>query len=179
MPARQLDTKLAPQLFALPFADMVAEGLPGNRASLATRNLLRGQSLGLPSGQAVAKAINAIVSGVPVLGPADFPELTADLAPLASATPLWYYIFPRGGDPWQKDPSRWRYHGWRRAVGTGGRSDRRRNPDRAAQDGSDVSALGGSPELAPELGPNSQEVRDDRFVAQGRGRFLLTKQSLT
>jgi hypothetical protein len=91
-PARQLDTKLAPELFALPFADMGAEGLPGNRASLATRNLLRGQSLGLPSGQAVAKTIDAIVSGIPVLGPADFPELTGDLAPLASATPLWYYI---------------------------------------------------------------------------------------
>jgi hypothetical protein len=41
----------------------------------------------MPSGQAIAKAMQA-----PVLGPAYFQELQSIYAPFAASTPLWYYV---------------------------------------------------------------------------------------
>jgi hypothetical protein len=49
-PGRAIDAELPPSLFDLPF---VVEGVE----SLAARNLLRGRTFGLPSGQAVAEAL--------------------------------------------------------------------------------------------------------------------------
>lgn len=69
-PSRLIDAKLAPGLF----------NLPGSEKSLALRNLLRGQTLELPSGQAVAVHL-----GAPVLSGT---ELETELDP----TPLWFYI---------------------------------------------------------------------------------------
>ncbi len=69
-PSRLIDTRLAAGLFSLPQSER----------SLALRNLLRGQALGLPSGQDVAELI-----GAELLTPA---ELGTDLVP----TPLWFYI---------------------------------------------------------------------------------------
>lgn len=70
-PSRLIDARLAPGLFQLPgFA---------SDASLPLRNLLRGQSLGLPSGQDVAKHLR-----VDVLA-------DADVGPLVP-TPLWFYL---------------------------------------------------------------------------------------
>lgn len=68
-PSRLIDSKIVPALF----------DLPGAGASLALRNLQRGQALELPSGQDVARHIRA-----PVLGGADLgaPE----------PTPLWFYV---------------------------------------------------------------------------------------
>jgi hypothetical protein len=51
-PARKIDAKLPPALFLLPFIPEHEE------QSLAARNLLRGAALGLPSGQAVASAMD-------------------------------------------------------------------------------------------------------------------------
>jgi hypothetical protein len=69
-PSRLIDAKLAAGLFSL----------PGSEDSLALHNLLRGQVLDLPSGQAVAAHL-----GVPIHTGA---ELGTELDP----TPLWFYI---------------------------------------------------------------------------------------
>ncbi|GAA1778101.1 heme peroxidase family protein [Streptomonospora arabica] len=73
-PSRAIDPFLAPPLMELP--EEAAEGV----ASLARRNLTRGVSLGLPSGQAVACA----------MGVRPLPESELD-TPRRGA-PLWYYI---------------------------------------------------------------------------------------
>lgn len=68
---RKINTKLTAALF----------DLPDGGGSLAFRNLLRGQALGLPSGQDVAKRLRI----QDVLTEADL-----DGAP--EPTPLWFYI---------------------------------------------------------------------------------------
>jgi len=76
---KRIDTKLSTILFAL-------MGQPqGEPNSLATRNLLRSLTMGVPSGQRVAKAM-----GVAELAPADL----ADLKPfhLEQRAPLWFYV---------------------------------------------------------------------------------------
>ena len=70
---RAIDTKIAPSLFALPIPG--AEG--GGDNVLAFRNLLRGKFYDLPSGEAVAGAMD-----VKVVGDPEFTE----------GTPLWYYV---------------------------------------------------------------------------------------
>jgi hypothetical protein len=69
-PSRAIDAKLVPALF----------GLPDSGGSLALRNLERGQALGLPSGQDVARAIRAphVYSGAELGAP--------------EPTPLWFYV---------------------------------------------------------------------------------------
>jgi hypothetical protein len=71
-PSRLIDSKLVPALFDLPVVG------PRDR-SLAFRNLKRGQALGLPSGQDVAKFFGTR----PISGA----ELSAP-----DPTPLWFYI---------------------------------------------------------------------------------------
>jgi hypothetical protein len=68
-----IDGKLAAPLFKLPFVGS------GDEDSLATRNLLRGLSFGLPSGQSIAKFMG--------LEPLNQYELD-----LEGEAPLWYYI---------------------------------------------------------------------------------------
>lgn len=82
--SRKIDTKLAEPLHKLPFPS----GGPDDPQSLALRNLLRGRSLGLPSGQDVAKAMNLSDELMPA------PERLGFVAgsPLYGSTPLWYYI---------------------------------------------------------------------------------------
>jgi heme peroxidase len=68
-PSRLIDARLSPPLF----------DLPDKGGSLAFRNLLRGQRLGLPSGQAVAKHLHLReLSGAELAAP--------------EPTPLWFYI---------------------------------------------------------------------------------------
>lgn len=74
-PSRAIDPFLVPPLMELP--EEAAEGI----ASLARRNLTRGVSLGLPSGQAVARAM-----GLEPLSDADLN------LPKPGPAPLWYYI---------------------------------------------------------------------------------------
>ena len=78
-PNKLIDTTLSTALFRL------LGQSPGSPDSLATRNLLRGLTMKLPSGQAVAKAMQ-----LPAVEPIDL----ADLAPwnLDERTPLWFYI---------------------------------------------------------------------------------------
>lgn len=77
--SKRIDTKLSSVLFEILGQ---AEGEP---TSLATRDLLRGLTLELPSGQRVAGAMQ-----LPVLAPGDLAELK-DLD-LDERTPLWFYI---------------------------------------------------------------------------------------
>jgi len=91
--ARPIDTVLSPALFDLKEFN---KPMP-LEARLPVRNLLRGYMLRLPTGQAVAQALN-----VRVLSPAEIEEIahraSADqLAAIraggfAERTPLWYYI---------------------------------------------------------------------------------------
>jgi hypothetical protein len=87
--ARKIDTGLANGLTALP-------GFSGMMADLATRNLLRGLALGLPSGQGMAKqfgvtplTVAELTQGLP---PDELNALTAGAQRLLKRTPLWYYV---------------------------------------------------------------------------------------
>ena len=74
-----IDTKLSSPLFKLPgFTDL---------DSLASRNLLRGLTFSLPSGQRVAHAM-----GLTPLSENDFAELKHYKTNFENSTPLWYYI---------------------------------------------------------------------------------------
>ena len=85
-PNKLIDTKLSSVLMALPGSRAPAPGLPADGVqSLSSRNLIRHVNFGLPSGQAIAAKM-----GVPVLSPAQMPEMAA--AGLAESTPLWYCI---------------------------------------------------------------------------------------
>ena len=74
-----IDTKLSSPLFKLPgFTDM---------DSLASRNLVRGLTFSLPSGQRVAQAMR-----FKPLQEEHFPELKHYKTNFENSTPLWYYI---------------------------------------------------------------------------------------
>lgn len=76
---RRIDTRLSRALSSIPAGPDPTRGSP-----LAALNLLRGFRLGLPSGQAVARAM-----GETVIGNADL-SLSNEIA--GSEAPLWYYI---------------------------------------------------------------------------------------
>ena len=87
---RRMDAVLSPNLLNLPVSSLA--NAP-TRTSLAGRNLERGVQVGLPSGQAVARAI-----GAPVL---DYSVLEPGAAVLADAgfggeCPLWFYLLAEG-----------------------------------------------------------------------------------
>lgn len=74
-----IDTKLSSPLFKLPgFTDI---------DSLASRNLLRGLTFSLPSGQRVAHSM-----GITPLSENDLAELKHYKVNFENSTPLWYYI---------------------------------------------------------------------------------------
>jgi hypothetical protein len=83
---RRMDAVLSPNLLNLP-----VESLPNatTRTSLPARNLERGVQVGLPSGQAVARAL-----GLPVLANAQLAPGAAVLADpgFAGECPLWFYL---------------------------------------------------------------------------------------
>lgn len=81
VPARVLDTRLPTQLLRLPF---ITEG----PTSLATRNLMRGWRLGLPSGQSVAQQM--VADGL--IPASQKLPVSADLQAKMAETPLWFYI---------------------------------------------------------------------------------------
>jgi hypothetical protein len=98
--ARLFDTKLANPLFRLTRSDGTAE--VGLGAMLAVRNLLRGYLLRMPTGQALAKAMN-----LTPLTAAELEQVASQVTPAAGQesqvdvlrssgfskrTPLWYYI---------------------------------------------------------------------------------------
>lgn len=87
--ATKIDSTLAPGLDQLP-------GFTGLMKILATRNLLRGLALGLPSGQGVAGhfGVAAMTAAQLKQGllPAEAALLDSNGGTLLSKTPLWYYV---------------------------------------------------------------------------------------
>ncbi|MGH9312685.1 MAG: peroxidase family protein [Vicinamibacterales bacterium] len=81
--AKKIDGKLVGALIALPVT-LTGECEVEEFHSLAVRDLERGQNVGLPSGEAVARHI-----GVPPLTP---DEVGARAAGWRGDTPLWFYI---------------------------------------------------------------------------------------
>jgi hypothetical protein len=81
--ARRIDGTLVPALIALPVT-LTGDSDVQELHSLAVRDLERGQRVGLPSGEAVARHM-----GVP---PLTGDEVGARAAGWRGETPLWYYI---------------------------------------------------------------------------------------
>ncbi|MEZ3117042.1 heme peroxidase family protein [Halobaculum sp. MBLA0147] len=79
-----IDTVLPNSLMDLPF---VGEG----PSSLAARNLVRGRRLGLPSGQAVARAMGVDPLSSEAVGFTEAAE-AVPVAPGDRETPLWFYV---------------------------------------------------------------------------------------
>ena len=80
--AGKMDAKMASDLLALP-ARVDPDG-----QSLATRNMIRGQSFLLPSGEAVARAMQRPQAEIDRISQ----SIVADEAGLLNGSPLWYYI---------------------------------------------------------------------------------------
>ncbi len=89
--AEELDTKLASILLELPFIPPT----PGAVRSLATRNLLRGQTFLLPSGEQVARAVGRPEVEIDKVSAAAR-KLAKPAVDLATGTPLWFYILTEG-----------------------------------------------------------------------------------
>jgi len=87
-PNKRIDTRISSPLFRLPsgLIDLPNGGEVGP-TSLATRNLLRHVTWGMPAGQAIAGRI-----GAPVLAAADLADVGAFGHDLDTSTPLWLYV---------------------------------------------------------------------------------------
>ncbi len=83
---KKIDTTISSVLFTLPLP-AIAPHTQTSPTVLPQRNLLRQLTWGLPSGQAIARAM-----GTAALGPSDLPDIAAVYAPFGRSTPLWYYI---------------------------------------------------------------------------------------
>jgi hypothetical protein len=83
--AEKLDSKMATDLLALPF--IPAQDIQ----SLATRNLLRGQTFMLPSGENIARAMDRGQAEIDKVKQAAA-TIAGSAADLASGTPLWFYV---------------------------------------------------------------------------------------
>jgi len=81
--AKKIDGRLVGALIALPAA-VAGDGEVPELHSLAVRDLERGQGVGLPSGEAVARFLNE--------EPLNADEIGAEKAGWPGETPLWYYI---------------------------------------------------------------------------------------
>jgi hypothetical protein len=90
--ARRLDTKLVEPLFTLRREDGTTE--PGDGGRLAVRNLLRGYLLRIPTGQAVARAVDEkplTAAQIEAAVPVDQAQALRD-AGFLERTPLWFYV---------------------------------------------------------------------------------------
>lgn len=83
--AEKLDTKLATDLLKLPFIP------PGSEQSLATRNLLRGQSFLLPSGENIARAMERPQAEIDTVS-SNAQTVAGNDIDLSTGTPLWFYL---------------------------------------------------------------------------------------
>jgi hypothetical protein len=83
---KKIDTTISSVLFTLPLP-AIAPHTQTSPVVLPQRNLLRQLTWGLPSGQAIARAI-----GIDALQRPDLEEIGNVYASLARSTPLWYYI---------------------------------------------------------------------------------------
>ena len=83
-PNKRIDSKISTPLFNIPLGAIASHDQP---QVLPQRNLLRQLTWGLPSGQAIASAMD-----VPRLAAADLSELSALGVGFETRTPLWYYV---------------------------------------------------------------------------------------
>ncbi len=83
---KKVDTTISSVLFTLP-VPAIAPKTQTSPTVLPQRNLLRQLTWGLPSGQAVARAMR-----VASLSAADLAEIGGVYPPFATSTPLWSYI---------------------------------------------------------------------------------------
>ena len=83
---KKIDTTISSVLFTLP-VPAIAPHTQTSPTVLPQRNLLRQLTWGLPSGQAIAAAMNA-----PTLSTNDLSDIAGVYAPFAASTPLWYYV---------------------------------------------------------------------------------------
>ena len=83
---KKVDTTISSVLFTLPLP-AIAPHTQTSPTVLPQRNLLRQLTWGLPSGQAVARAM-----GVPQLSAADLTDIAGVHREFGSRTPLWYYL---------------------------------------------------------------------------------------
>jgi heme peroxidase len=106
--ARLIDPRLTDQLFQLRNTFGLPEGgeFPaGSQAQqlapkLAMRNLLRGYLFGLPTGQAVARLLNAeVLEGASLLAALPTAAMKTSAEPFAQASPLWFYVLAEAGNP--------------------------------------------------------------------------------
>jgi len=81
--SKRIDPRLAHALMALPESVTGASDIPEHH-SLAVRDLLRGRALGLPSGEAVARAMRET--------PLTEEEVGLGARGWRGETPLWYYV---------------------------------------------------------------------------------------
>jgi Animal haem peroxidase/TAT (twin-arginine translocation) pathway signal sequence len=96
---KKIDTTISSVLFTLPLP-AIAPHTQTSPTVLPQRNLLRQLTWGLPSGQAIARAMR-----LPGLGPSDLSDIASVYRPFATSTPLWYYILAEaermaGGCTW-------------------------------------------------------------------------------
>ena len=83
---KRIDTTISSVLFTLP-VPAIAPHTQTSPTVLPQRNLLRQLTWGLPSGQAIARAM-----GLPALSRSDLSDIGGVYAPFSASTPLWYYI---------------------------------------------------------------------------------------
>jgi hypothetical protein len=83
---KKIDTTISSVLFTLPLP-AIAPHTQTAPTVLPQRNLLRQLTWGLPSGQAIARAMNQTP-----LAAADLADIAAVYPPFATSTPLWYYL---------------------------------------------------------------------------------------
>jgi hypothetical protein len=123
-PSYKIDTALVNPLGFLPeFSEEPAPGIepltieqlqskpldPGNPPNLAERNLLRGLSMGLPSGQAVARALgetpivddNLLIGKATIENSVDKRRRLVDICPsFENNAPLWFYVLAEAQHAW-------------------------------------------------------------------------------
>jgi Animal haem peroxidase len=105
--ARAIDARLTPMLFGL--RNVLGQPASNDETSpaakdiaprLAVRNLLRGYLFGLPTGQAVARAIGvAPLEGAALLAALPTAAMKTAAEPFKTASPLWFYILAEAGNP--------------------------------------------------------------------------------
>ena len=83
---KRIDTTISSVMFTLP-VPAIAPHTQKSPTVLPQRNLLRQLTWGLPSGQAIARAM-----GSAPLGPPDLADIASVYQPFGASTPLWYYI---------------------------------------------------------------------------------------
>jgi hypothetical protein len=90
-PNKLIDAKISTPLFLLPIQTIAGfDPKQPTPVSLPARNLLRGVTWSLPSGQSIARAI-----GADPLDPSELPQFPSDFR-LNRSTPLWPYCLQEG-----------------------------------------------------------------------------------